>query len=56
MFGVAAELEDIPLRDAHVLEQLPDGIRQAGGFRAAKLGGQISDRAIEFDVGMAASQ
>src|ERR1700730_19225095 len=29
MLGIAAELQDVPLRDASVFEQLPSGMRQS---------------------------
>ena len=50
VLGVRAELEQIVLRDADVLEELPDGVRQSVGTFAAQLGGQIGERGIEADV------
>src|SRR4029077_8382597 len=35
MFRVAAELQDVPLRDARMLEQLPAGVRQTRRKRSA---------------------
>ena len=42
VLGVDAEIEDVFLRDAHVLEQLPGGVIEAGRPRAALVGGTSS--------------
>ena len=53
VFGVAAEVEDVPLRDAEVLQQLPGGVGRARGLGGAQLGGPVGDDLVEADVGVA---
>src|SRR5579862_9675864 len=54
MFGIAAEFEDVPLREAHVLDEHPDGMGEVGRFLAAECGRQVSDGVAEFGVRSAA--
>jgi hypothetical protein len=51
VFRVHAEVEDVLLRDAHVLEQLPHAVLESGGAGAALVRRQIRDRLVEADVG-----
>ena len=48
--GVSAEIEDVPLRDAQVLQQLPRGMRRAVGFDAAQFDWEIGDGVIETEM------
>ena len=41
---IAAELENIPLSDPHMLEKLPCGVRSRGDLLAAKFYREISER------------
>jgi hypothetical protein len=56
MFGIKAELQDIPLSDAYVLEQLPSRI--GGPFRLLppKRGRKIRQSGLQVDMGLAATQ
>ncbi len=56
MFRVAAELKDVPLRDAQVLQQLPGAVRRAQWFHSAQTRGEIRHRAIEVRVRIASPQ
>ena len=47
---VHAEIEQIVLRDAHVFEQLPRRVFEAGGARALPVGRDPIDGLIEADV------
>jgi hypothetical protein len=56
---IAAEFEDVPLRDADVLEQFPRGVGQqiaigALGTDAATLRRHVFDRIVEGSVRIAA--
>jgi hypothetical protein len=50
VFWIAAELEDVPLRDAHVLENLPRGVRQTCYALAAEFRWKIRDEILERNV------
>src|SRR5207248_3461366 len=50
------ELDDIPLRNADVLEQAPRGKGLPGGSRAPERAGPIGERVPEGDVGVTAAQ
>ena len=54
MAGVAGELEDVPLGDAQVLENLPRGMLGAPRLFAAQIGGEVFDGLIEVRVSVAA--
>ena len=49
----AAELEDVGLRDADVLEEHPRGVREVGRFRSAEFRREILDGVFECGVGVA---
>lgn len=51
---VAAEFQDVPLREAQVFEEHPQGVRVVGGFLAAEIGGDVGDDVVESGVGLAA--
>ena len=48
--GVAAELQNVPLGDAQVLDQAPCRIGHAGQLHAAELGRKIGDGFLEIDM------
>src|SRR5262245_6360015 len=50
MFGVAAEFQDVPLRNAHVFEQHPGGVRKTPDLLTAELRGKAFDHVIEFSM------
>jgi hypothetical protein len=50
MPGGAAELQNVPLRDAHVFEKLPRGERGRRGPLAVKLRGKAFDSIVEVNV------
>src|SRR5947207_3435110 len=56
MAGVAAELEDVPLRDAQVLQETPGRVRRPLYLGAAQLHGQIRDGILEAQVGPLTTQ
>ena len=56
VFRVDAELQDVPLRQAHVLDQHPRGMWQAVRDFAAKFGGEFRDDFVESGMGMATIQ
>ena len=56
VFGVAAELQDVPLGDALVLQQPPRGVRRARGPGAAQCRGQARDCLVKGQVGIAPAQ
>ena len=56
MFGIAAEFEDVVLRDAQVFEQHPWGVREARRLGAAEGGRQALDDVVEFGMGMATGE
>src|SRR5207244_13189566 len=54
VLGSAAEFEDVPLRDAPVLEKLPGRMQQPRGSRSAQRRRQILNRIVNVEVGAAA--
>ena len=52
----AAEFQDVPLRDSHVLEHLPGRVGQAFNLLTAGFGRKVRDEVIERDVRVAATQ
>src|SRR5205823_10644460 len=56
VFGVAAKFEDVPLRNAQVLQQPPGRVRDAGRPGAAQRGRQVGDGRVEVQVGAAAAE
>jgi hypothetical protein len=50
IFRVHAEVEEIFLREAHVLEQLPQTMVESGNACPPPVGGQAFDRFVESDV------
>ena len=56
MAGVAAELQDVPLRDAQVLELLPQGGGGALRDDAAEVVGHVRHRPLERQVGAVTGQ
>jgi hypothetical protein len=53
---VAAEFENVPLRNPHVLEQTPGAEGQPGGLGAPQFVWQAGNRLLEIKVRTAASQ
>lgn len=56
MIGATAELENIPLRDTHVLNDLPGRVRNILYSSIDQLDGKIFDDAVEVHVRAAAAQ
>ena len=56
MFCIAAEFKDVPLRDSHVLQKLPRGVRRSFYFDATELRRKVLDDVVEGEVRVAASQ
>ena len=56
MLAVATEFQDVPLRDAHVLQQHPWRVRDARRFAAAQLRWNASDGQVELNVGTPTSE
>ena len=56
MLRVAAEVQDVPLGEAHVLEQHPGGVREVRDFDADELQGPVAHGVVEVDVRPAAFQ
>ncbi len=56
MFWISAELQNVPLADADVLQQLPQGMLRALRFLAAKSGRQAFECGLEIDVRVTAPQ
>lgn len=54
VFRVAAEVEDVALRDAQMFEEHPGGMRQALWDFALELRGEIGDDFVKGGVGVAA--
>ena len=52
--GIAAEFEDIPLRDADVLEEFPGGVRRACWLVSRPRHGKSGDSGLEIRVSVAA--
>src|SRR5579859_4363429 len=50
--GIAAEFENIPLRDAHVLEQFPGGMRSAFRLYATLFGGESGKSGFPIQMGV----
>ena len=48
--GIAAEIEDVPLRDAQVLQKLPGSVRRAFRFDAAQRGGKCADSLFVIEM------
>src|SRR6185437_8534334 len=46
----AAEFENVPLRDSHVLEKLPDRVRRAFDLLAAQLWRKSANGSLEVNV------
>ena len=53
MLGVDGELHNVPLRDAQVLHQLPDGVGHIGHVLVPGFGREASDGFFESGVGVA---
>ena len=53
MLPVAAEFQNVPLRDAHMLQKLPGRVFRTGRFQAALPGGEVRDHGIEVGVRVA---
>src|SRR5450755_2663057 len=51
MLAVPAEFENVPLRQAQVLQQHPRRMRKFRGLRTAQLGGQILYNILKLGVG-----
>ena len=47
VLGTGAELQDILLGDAKVLEQLPDGVGKTQGYLSPKMGRKTGDNLVE---------
>jgi len=47
VLGIGAELRDILLGDAKVLEQLPDGVGKSQGYLSPKMGRKTGDNLVE---------
>src|ERR1022692_4332129 len=56
MFRFAHEFQDVPLREAHVLQQFPGRVRQPARPDTAQCGRQTGDRGVEIQVRSAAVQ
>ena len=54
MLGIAAEFEDVPLRDPQVFQQLPGGVRRSGWLVARPRLGKSGDSGLEIGVSVAA--
>jgi hypothetical protein len=54
--GFAAEFEYVPLRDAHVLKNLPRRIGNVLGLSIDKLDGEVRRHTLEIHVRAAAPQ
>ena len=56
MLRVAAEVQDVQLGEAQVLEQHPGGVREVRYFDAGELQRPVAHRVVEADVRPAAFQ
>lgn len=56
MRGIAAELQNVPLRNAHVLDELPRRVRKMIHFLIDKLNGKIIYDFIEADMRAASAE
>jgi hypothetical protein len=52
VFGIQGVLDDIPLGDAQVFDELVGGVGKIVGPNAAEIGGEILDGGIEAGVGV----
>ncbi len=50
VLGTSAEFQDVPLRDAQVLEKLPGRMRQPRGSRSAQRRREILQRIVKMEV------
>ena len=50
MLRVAAELQDVPLAEAHVLEQHPGGVREVRNFGSGELHGPVAHGVVEANM------
>ena len=53
MFWVARKFEDVPLRDSHVLEQFPNGIRHPIGTDSPQFGRNAGKRSFPIEMSIA---
>src|SRR5471032_996010 len=53
MLCIARKLQDVPLRDPHVLEQFPDRVRQPARTSTSQFRGNAAERS--FPIGMSAA-
>jgi len=56
VFRVAAEFQDVPLSNAHVLNESPGRVRCAGYAGTAQLQGKIGNGRVKIEMGAAAAQ
>ena len=56
VFRVAAKLQNVPLRDAHVFEHLPGRVRQAFDLLSTQFSRKIFDEVIKTDMRVAGAQ
>jgi len=56
VLGVAAEFQDVPLRDSRMLQKLPAGVRQSGDEGSALRFGKTLDGIHEMNVRPASLQ
>jgi hypothetical protein len=56
MLRVAAEFQNVRLRDAHVLQQLPGRVRRARWFHSALPGREVRNHRVEVGVRVASPQ
>jgi len=52
VLGIRAEVQDVPLANSHVLQQLPWSVGRAFGFSSAELAGKVMQFAGNVDVGL----
>jgi hypothetical protein len=50
MLRVAAELQDVQLREAHVFQQHPGGMRKVRNFDSGELHGPVTHGIVEASV------
>src|SRR6266567_9087097 len=50
VFCIATKFQNVPLGNAHVLQELPGGVRRARWLNGAKFRGKIADRGVEIDM------
>src|SRR5581483_10865409 len=56
MLRIAAEFQNVPLRDAHVLQQLPRAVRRAGWYCPAQPRRKIRHHRVEIGMRVASTQ